>query len=306
MQRSRSFRTPLPAAGAAAALALGLLGAERASAINYVPGANGTTWGVHDGAAPALDTGSIRDVTGSDALIGFGGIRVRVAQNPQPRFNGELMRGFGLRFDGYEDFRTTSAVDLGGIEITRGIHVERSDQWARWVDTFANTTKSTQTLEVVFGGQTGYGAVPGRAATFQSGIAETSSGDAQLTSADRWAVVTTRAGDLDELGRVAGPSGVALRFDRAQPNFFTGAFDNVIAASGHEANYQGYATTLTLRPGETRSLVNFVAIGARSDALATAGHDGQSESRGARRRSGARRPVRRRSSARSRTGTSPR
>jgi amidase len=150
-----SSRRPPAAVAALATLAAGLALAAPAAAYNYVPGAGGITWGVHDVAAPALDTGSIRDVVGSDALIGFGGIRVRVAQSPEPRFNGELMRGFGLRFDGWQEFKTTHAVDLGGIEIARAIHVERAADWTRWVDSFTNTTNSTQTVEVVFGGQTG-------------------------------------------------------------------------------------------------------------------------------------------------------
>jgi amidase len=263
-----------PLAGAAA-LAAGLAFAPSAFAVNYVPAANGTTWGVHDVAAPALDTGSIRNVTGSDALIGFGGIRVRVAQSPEPRFNGELMRGFGLRFDGYERFKTTTAVDLGGIEISRALHVERSSTWARWVDTFTNTTASTQTVEVVFGGQTGFAPTGGAASNpsnstvNQTEIAETSSGDRTLATNDRWALVhapaeSVRASSL----RWAGPSGVAFGAIGRTANFLTGAFDNPLALAGHEANYQGYGNTLTLRPGETRSLVTFVAAGARTDAPA--------------------------------------
>ncbi|MDW5594562.1 amidase family protein [Conexibacter stalactiti] len=271
MHRSRRS---LPAAGAAlAALAGGLFAAAPASAFNYVPAANGATWGVHDGAAPALDTGSIRNVVGSDALIGFGGIRVRVAQSPQPRFNGELMRGFGLRFDNYEDFRSTSAIDLGGIEISRAIHVERSANWTRWVDTFTNTTNQTQTVEVVFGGQTGYtrtvGSNGSNSAGWQTGIVETSRNDGALTAADRWSLVQAPVENADTAPRFSGPSGVAFGSISRSSNFFTGAFDNAIATSGHEANYQGYANTLTLRPGETRSLVNFVVIGTRTETPAT-------------------------------------
>ena len=38
---------------------------------------------------------------------------------PAPRFNGELMRGFGLTFDGADRFTTTQSVDLGGVAISR-------------------------------------------------------------------------------------------------------------------------------------------------------------------------------------------
>ncbi|MDO8211851.1 amidase family protein [Conexibacter sp. CPCC 206217] len=275
MQRSRSFRTSL-----AAALALGLIGAERASAINYVPAANGTTWGVHDAAAPALDTGSIRDVRGSSALIGFGGIRVRVA-GVQPRFNGELMRGFGLRYDGYEDFASTSAIDLGGVSISRAIHVERSATWTRWVDTFTNTTNGNKTVEVVFGGQTGYAQTSAASngsssAANQSSVVATSSGDTTIAPGDTWSVVASPQVSASNAS-FNGPAGVAIGSPAfagsltAATNFFTGPFDGALATVGHEANYQGYLNRLTLRPGETRSLVHFVAVGLRE----TAGTSGQ-------------------------------
>ena len=37
-------------------------------------------------------------------------------------FNGELMRGFGLEFDGVDRFTTTQAVELGGVEISRAVY----------------------------------------------------------------------------------------------------------------------------------------------------------------------------------------
>ena len=121
-----------------------------------------------------LDTGSIRDTTGN-ALRGYGGIRVRVAGALTGRaavMNGELMRGFGLRYDGYDRFRTTQAVQLGAVSITRAIRIQRNDRWARWYDTFTNTTTQSTTVEVVFGGQTGY-----NTGENQSEIVATSSGD---------------------------------------------------------------------------------------------------------------------------------
>ncbi len=189
----RRSRTLAAALGGAAATAL--LAAGPAQAINYVPGSNGAVWGVHDAAAPGLDTGSIRDVRNSSALIGFGGIRVRLAGS-EPRFNGELMRGFGLRYDGYEDFASTSAIDLGGVAISRAIHVERSATWTRWVDTFTNTTSGSKTIEVAFGGQTGNAFTSSNAngsssTTNQSSVVATSSSDTAITPADSWSIVAS-------------------------------------------------------------------------------------------------------------------
>src|SRR5919197_2985253 len=93
---------------------LWLANAGPAGAFNYVTDANGTLCGIQDAASPGVDTGSIRTTqTGpgdclfnpcvtppySTSINGFGGIKVLVQTTPPPRFNAELMRGFGLTFD---------------------------------------------------------------------------------------------------------------------------------------------------------------------------------------------------------------
>ncbi len=302
----RRSRTLAAAFGGTAAAAL--LAAGPAHAINYVTASNGAVWGVHDAAAPGLDTGSIRDVRNSSALIGFGGIRVRLAGS-QPRFNGELMRGFGLRYDGYEDFASTSAIDLGGIAISRAIHVERSATWTRYVDTFTNTTGASKTFEVAFGGQTGNAftsnnANGSSATTNQSQVVETSSTDTAITPADSWSIVASPQNPPPRGPQANwstnGPAGVVIGSPApfagaliAATNFLDTPFDGSLITSGHLANYQGYLNKLTLRPGETRSLVHFVAVGRREDA-ATAGQQvdrGQNGRLRPRRQPGPRRPA---------------
>src|SRR3954470_9599542 len=104
------MRSPAIAAGALlAALAL----APPAAAFNYVSDSNGTWWGIQDVAPPRVDTGSIRatqvgpgqNPAYSTTINGFGGIRVQVPGSA--RLNGELMRGFGLQFNGTDTFTTT-------------------------------------------------------------------------------------------------------------------------------------------------------------------------------------------------------
>src|SRR3954452_3592458 len=81
-------------------------------AFNYVSDSNGTFWGIQDVAPPRVDTGSIRatqvgagqNPAYSTTINGYGGIKVSVPG--APRLNGELMRGFGLTFDGADTFKT--------------------------------------------------------------------------------------------------------------------------------------------------------------------------------------------------------
>src|SRR4051794_26836960 len=98
----------------------GLALTRSATAFNYVADANGTYWGIQDAASPGVDTGSIRATQVgpgqaplySTSINGFGGIRVLVQTTPTPRFNGEVMRGFGLRFDGVDRFNATQSIEL--------------------------------------------------------------------------------------------------------------------------------------------------------------------------------------------------
>ena len=167
------------------------------TAFNYVADANGTYWGIQDDAPPRVDTGSIRGTqiapgqnpAFSTSINGFGGIRVLVQKTPAPRFNGELMRGFGLHFDGVDRFNTTQSVDLGGVTISRLVYINRSANWGRWLDTFTNTTRLPITIKVAFGGQSGIGATGANSST----VVNTSSGDAMVTPADSWVEVATPA-----------------------------------------------------------------------------------------------------------------
>src|SRR5215468_11712372 len=117
---------------------LALAQVRPATAFNYVTDASGTWWGIQDAASPRVDTGSIRATqTGpgdclftacvtppySTTINGFGGIKVLVQTSPAPRFNGEILRGFGLTFDGVNRFATTQSINLGGVKISRSVYI---------------------------------------------------------------------------------------------------------------------------------------------------------------------------------------
>src|SRR3954463_2739435 len=122
-----------------------LVAAAPSQAFNYVSDSNGTWWGIQDVAPPRVDTGSIRatqvgpgqNPAYSTTINGFGGIKVQVPG--APRFNGELMRGFGLQFNGSDSFTTTQAVKLGGVEMTRSVYIKKDlavgqASYGRWLD----------------------------------------------------------------------------------------------------------------------------------------------------------------------------
>jgi amidase len=264
---------------------LSLTLARPARAFNYVADANGTWWGIQDAALPDVDTGSIRATqigpgqspTFSTTINGFGGIKVLVPVGYQQsifqpgglelRYNGELMRGFGLKFDGVSRFTTTQSIGLGGIKISRSVYINTGANWGRWLDSFTNTTSSPLTIKVAFGGQSGMGASGARFST----IVNTSSGDAIVTPADSWVEVATPATTTTLVG---GPQVTVIGTPSTSHSFFAGSmtfagdwlvdtFNNPLSYTGHEGNFQAYVNTITLKPGQTRSLLHFVVLGQR-------------------------------------------
>lgn len=251
-----------------------------ASAFNYVTTNNGEQWGVQDDAAPDVDTGSIRETT-SNALQGFGGLRVKVSTPTTPAWaNGSLLRGFGLEFQPPNQFASTQSVNLGGVEIARYLKFNVSAatgsipaNWGRWLDEFKNTTNAPITVSVDFGGQTGLG-TGSKASTVQA----TSSGDTTIDPIDSWVEVAgvPTTGVNAGIATVA-PSAVVLGTPAPYANAITGVsdflnddFDNAAPTTGNDANFRGYQNTFTLQPGQVVSLVHFVVVGTTETSL-TAG-----------------------------------
>ncbi|MBF6621301.1 MAG: amidase [Patulibacter sp.] len=262
-----------------------------ASAINYVSAQNGESWAVNDTAMPGVDTGSIRS-TNQSSLLGYGGIKVSVSGTKPDRLDGELLRGFGLKFDGLDEFATTTPVRVSGVDVSRNLKIERSANWARWVDSFTNRTNAPVTVEVSFGGILGQSSDTNPAfQASQARVLATSNGDTDVTSADSWAMVgtptaaattptsgpTQNGTSATVIGNAGGSStGGLLRLGNQHRN----PFEQVLPTTGHEANFHGYVRRLMLQPGETRSLAQFVVIGLR-DTTATAGAQIQAVQTGA-------------------------
>ena len=273
---------------------VGLACAAPAGGFNYVTDANGTWWGIQDAAPPRVDTGSIRATqTGpgdclftacvtppySTTINGFAGIKVLVNSAPAPRLNGEIMRGYGLMFDGTNRFSTTQSLNLGGVTISRSVFINTGANWGRWLDSFTNTTGSPITIKAAFGGQSGIGTPTGAAPGNASTIVNTSSGDAIVTAADSWVEAATPLAGTTPVGgpqaTVLGtPSSVGAPFKGAMTfagNWLSNTFATPLSYVGHEANFQAYVNTITLQPGQSRSLLHFVVLGQMVTAASSAG-----------------------------------
>src|SRR5688572_27142987 len=275
-----------PRRGLAILALLGLVCVVPTSAFNYVVDANGTWWGIQDAAPPRVDTGSIRATqigpgqapAYSTSINGFAGVKVLVRTTPEPHLNGEIMRGYGLTFDGVNRFTTTQSIGLGGVTISRAVYINNAANWGRWLDSFTNTTDAPIVVKVAFGGQSGVGIGASGANNQSSAVVNTSSGDAVVTVADAWVdVATPLAGDTlvggPQVTVLGTPTSAAAPFSGAMTfagNWLFDTFNNPLSYIGHEGNFQAYVNTITLPPGKTRSVLHFVVLGQRVNAASSA------------------------------------
>lgn len=244
----------------AATLALSLvitsiLPFQSANALTRLTSESGTVWEFHDSFAPNLDTGSLRSI-GSTQAQGFGNIFVQVSSSPEPIMNGQMMRGFGLQFDDQNSFNTTQSVNLGDVLITRDIYFDGTGNKTRFFDTFTNTTDEVVSVDVSFGGSLGYGT-----GNFASQIKATSTEDLIISPEDSWVLVgNNRANDLPVgviLGSPAPFEGALTATGNQQKDPFT----TPLADSGNDANFYGFIHSLSIEPGETKSLIRYIVVG---------------------------------------------
>lgn len=242
----------------AGALVAGLgLAATPAEALTSATSANSATWYINDARRPGLDTGSIRNVTGS-RMEGFGNIFVHVEAATEPRMNDQMMRGFGLTATSAGSYHSTRSVRLGDVLMTRKVQVATAADTTSFFDTFTNTATTPVTVEVSFGGSLGYGVAAGTAGA----IGATSSGDATVDTSDTW-VTSTTTGQRPS-GVVVGAGVDSLGEQQSDP------FTTPYTQSGSKANDIGFVRELTLQPGETSSLMQYVVVGASGDTTAIA------------------------------------
>lgn len=257
-ERPRDVRRPL-AVSAVAAVGISVLAVTpQAQALTSLTTSNGANVFINDARRPGLDTGSIRNVTGS-RMEGFGNVFLHVdaPADEAPRMNDQMIRGFGLIAASPGAYRSTRSVRLGDIAMTRKVQVTTASNTTSFFDTFTNTSTEPITLEVSFGGSLGSGLTattsPNRAT-----ISASSSGDAVVEPADTWITATT-PGNTRPTGVVVG-SGVTSLADQ-QSNPFTTPY----VATGSRSNDLGFVRELTVEPGETESLVQYVVVGALAD-----------------------------------------
>jgi Asp-tRNA(Asn)/Glu-tRNA(Gln) amidotransferase A subunit family amidase len=243
----------------AVALGLGALSvAPPASALSSVTTSNGATVNINDARRPGLDTGSIRNVSGSK-MEGFGNVFLHVdaPADEAPRMNDQMMRGFGLTASSPGTYRSTRSVRLGDISMTRKVQVAAAANTTSFFDTYTNVSTEPVTVEVSFGGSLGSG-LTATGSPNKATVSATGSGDATVDTTDTWIAATT-PGNTRPTGVVVGDGIDALGDQQSNP--FTTAY----VPTGSRSNDLGFVRELTIEPGATESLLQYVVVGATAD-----------------------------------------
>ncbi|WP_425953380.1 amidase [Xylanimonas sp. McL0601] len=267
-RRSRS-RTGSIAAAVSAGIVAGvgvLAGVAPAEALSTFP-SGGITWNINDAQRPGLDTGSIRNVSNS-RMEGFGDIFVHVDQTPAPLMNDQMLRGFGITANGYGSFDSTSSVRLGDVLVTRTLSLGENGV-AAFFDTFTNTARSPLKVDVSFGGSLGYGnpadTSSGGGQTTSATVSASSDGNSTIDADDTWVTATYQGASYRPAGVVVG-SAASDQVGNQQLDPFTTAYSR----SGSASNNPGFVQELTMKPGQTKSLLRYVVVGAQGDSTAIA------------------------------------
>ncbi len=243
----------------ASALGVGLLAyAPAAQALTNLTTSNGANVFVNDARRPGLDTGSIRNVTGS-RMEGFGNLFVHVdtPEGEAPRMNGQMMRGFGLTASTPGSYRSTKSVRLDDLLMTRKVQVVPATNTTSFYDTFTNTSDEPITFKVSFGGSLGSG-LTATTSPNKATVSATSSGDAVVDTEDTWITATT-PGNTRPSGVVVGDHVDALGDQQSDP------FTTDYVPTGSRSNDLGFVRELTVEPGRTTSLAQYVVVGALGD-----------------------------------------
>ncbi|MEP7356754.1 MAG: proprotein convertase P-domain-containing protein, partial [Anaerolineales bacterium] len=232
--------------------------AENAAVRAAAHSANKQPWDVVEnqlwptGRSYASDSGGVDD-GGQDAFDEWGNLRLRVFDGGNLVQATGILEHFGLVYSAGHRWHTTTPVLTGTIEVARSLYAPAEADWLRYLDTFTNTSGSSRTVWVAWGGDLGSDNATWTAAS--------SSGDATITAADSWAV-TIENDNPSPPGDA--PVGYAWRSPADTsfqgPGIFTAnPFTTTWPSSGNE--FLGYTFKLTLAPGASASLAYFVYHG---------------------------------------------
>jgi amidase len=231
-------------------------------AVTRISSADGQFWDIQDTSPWSQDSGGI--ATGGSAMPfnGFGYLKVQVRRPDNSLLvRNHYLTGFGLASDGATRFDAITPALRGGVVVSRAVYAPQDADYLRYFDSFTNASDEDRLVDVAWGGAVGAYDEGGLAA-----VATTSSGDRQIDVSDTFVTMMQNARRVSDPMRGPsghGPSAHVLGtksgvLTRVGDMYADPFFDRY---PGFDPAHVGYVFRLTLRPGETKALVTFVAKG---------------------------------------------
>jgi amidase len=239
--------------------ALGL----RTAAVTHLPSADGQYWDVQDTSPWSQDSGGIATGGRANPFNGFGYLKIRVRTGGGATLvPNQYLTGFGLAYDGGDRFDSITPVLHGDVIVSRALFAAADADYLRYVDSYTNSAADARVIDVAWGGAAG---------AFEDGgpvaVAASSNGKRTIDLTDTFVTVMQNATHVADPAR--GPSGHgpsahvlgshAAGVLTAVGDMYADPFTS--RWPGYDPAHIGYVFTLNVRPGQTVSLMTFVAKG---------------------------------------------
>ena len=231
-------------------------------AVTPMRSSDGEFWDIQDTSPWSQDSGGIATGGGAMPFNGFGYLKLQVRRTDNSLLvRNHYLTGFGLASDGAAHFDSITPALRGGMIVARAIMAPQESDYLRYFDSFTNVSDDERIVEVAWGGAVGAYDEGGLAA-----VATTSSGDRQIDVSDTFVTMMQNARRVSDPMRGPsghGPSAHVLGTTRGVLTRVGDMYSDPFSDRypGFDPAHVGYVFRLTLRPGETKALVTFVAKG---------------------------------------------
>jgi amidase len=237
----------------------------RIGAVTRLTSADGQFWDVQDTSPWGQDSGGIATGGYAYPFNGFGYLKLQVRRpDSAPLVRNHYLAGFGLASDttgGIGRFDSMTPLLRGDVIVARALFAPADADYLRYVDSFTNVSDETRLVEAAWGGAAGAYEDGGLVA-----VAATSSGDRRIDATDTFVTVMQNAKRVDDPMRGPsghGPSAHVLGSRGGVLNRVGDMYADPFSDRwpGFDPGQIGYVFTFTLAPGQTSSLMTFVAKG---------------------------------------------
>ena len=234
----------------------------RIGAVTRVNSADGQFWDIQDTSPWSQDSGGIATGGRAAPFNGFGYLKLQLRRpDGTLLLRNHYLTGFGLAADGAGRFDSIAPVLRADVLVARAIYAPAETDYLRYFDSFTNVAGEDRLVEVAWGGAVGAYEEGGLAA-----VATTSSGDRRIDPADTFVTVMQNVKRVDDPMRGPSGHGPSAHVLGSRTGLVTSIGDMYGDPfsdrwPGFDPAHIGYVFHFTVKPGETRALLTFVAKG---------------------------------------------